>query len=125
MASSVCFFTVVSECGIKLFNSAQQISFNRHVYVDSVVNNNNGDILHQQPPLSLLIIHCIFIYSMIQFFDGGPIIAFQIENEYGSYYSDDVKYMEHLKSVGKFSVLKHVQTTVLHNFITTKTFQRN
>ena len=62
---------------------------------------------------------------MIQFFDGGPIIAFQIENEYGSYYSDDVKYMEHLKSVGKFSVLKHFQTTVLHNFITTKTFQRN
>lgn len=56
---------------------------------------------------------------MIQFFDGGPIIAFQIENEYGSYYSDDVKYMEHLKSVGKFSVLKHVQTTVLHNFVTT------
>lgn len=35
----------------------------------------------------------------LQFCKGGPIIAFQIENEYGNYYADDVKYMEHLKSI--------------------------
>lgn len=35
----------------------------------------------------------------LQFYRGGPIIAFQIENEYGSFYTDDVKYMGHLKSL--------------------------
>lgn len=35
----------------------------------------------------------------LQFYRGGPVIAFQIENEYGSFYTDDVKYMEHLKSL--------------------------
>jgi len=39
------------------------------------------------------------IFVPLQYSKGGPIIAFQIENEYGSYYSDDVKYMEHLKSL--------------------------
>lgn len=39
------------------------------------------------------------IFVPLQYSRGGPIIAFQIENEYGSYYSDDVEYMNHLKSL--------------------------
>lgn len=35
----------------------------------------------------------------LQFSKGGPIIAFQLENEYGSYASADVDYMQHLKMI--------------------------
>ena len=46
---------------------------------------------------------------MTQFYRGGPIIAFQVENEYGSFYADDVKYLEHLKSVSFLLSLVHKQ----------------
>lgn len=39
------------------------------------------------------------IVSPLQYSKGGPIIAFQIENEYGSYPDADVAYLEHLKMV--------------------------
>ncbi|CAH3188239.1 unnamed protein product [Porites evermanni] len=37
----------------------------------------------------------------LQFSHGGPVIAFQVENEYGSFGADeiDVKYMTHLKTI--------------------------
>lgn len=40
---------------------------------------------------------------MLQFSKGGPVIAFQIENEYGSYGSD-LKYLKHLKRVDIYSL---------------------
>ncbi|KAL9963399.1 hypothetical protein ACROYT_G026909 [Oculina patagonica] len=39
------------------------------------------------------------IVAPLQYSKGGPIIAFQIENEYGSYPGADVKYLEHLKTI--------------------------
>lgn len=39
------------------------------------------------------------ILEPLQFYKGGPIIAFQVENEYGSFNTDDVEYMEYLRSL--------------------------
>lgn len=52
---------------------------------------------------AIILINIVLFFDILlsnQFCKGGPIIAFQIENEYGNHYTDDVKYMEHLKSVG-------------------------
>ncbi|KAK2573722.1 Beta-galactosidase-1-like protein 3 [Acropora cervicornis] len=56
---------------------------------------NKSDFILNGKPLRILsgAIH------YFRFYRGGPIIAFQIENEYGSFYTDDVKYMGHLKSL--------------------------
>lgn len=44
-----------------------------------------------------------------QFEDGGPIIAVQVENEYGSYAKDE-KYMPFIKDVSLFFNFKFFNT---------------
>ena len=47
----------------------------------------------------------VFQYSL-----GGPIIAFQVENEYGSYGEHDLskEYMAYLKTVRKIIILGEI-----------------
>ena len=46
---------------------------------------------------------CGFVLFVFQYSHGGPIIAFQVENEYGSYGKHDLskEYMAYLKTVRK------------------------
>ena len=50
--------------------------------------------------LTTSIVLCVFFYIVVvfKFQEGGPIIAVQVENEYGSYAKDD-KYMTFIKNV--------------------------
>lgn len=43
----------------------------------------------------------VYIVVVFKFQEGGPIIAVQVENEYGSYAKDD-KYMAFIKNVSFF-----------------------
>lgn len=42
---------------------------------------------------------CLICLINVQYSQGGPIIAVQVENEYGSYATDD-KYMPFVQEVG-------------------------
>jgi hypothetical protein len=50
--------------------------------------------------LTTSIVLCVYFYIVVvfKFQGGGPIIAVQVENEYGSYAKDD-KYMAFIKNV--------------------------
>ena len=50
---------------------------------------------------------CVVSFACFQYSLGGPIIAFQVENEYGSYGKHDLskEYMAYLKTVRAIIIL--------------------
>lgn len=71
-----------------------------------------------QGPLTLqhLFLVASFFNSLVlvfQYLSGGPVIAFQVENEYGSY-NKDRRYMPYLYQVRTLAVYPHLHAYFLN-----------
>ena len=60
-----------------------------------------------------------------QYSQGGPIIAFQVENEYGSY-NKDPKYLPWVKNIyEKTNIVELLYTSGMDHFLETKKILRS